>query len=182
MQPAHKNTTGTTRITVIIGKDRCLWWLKVGFRTVYWLQHSHYQYGCKHLHGKVCRMQQEIRFAAYNPCQRVVLVLLQSRNPRRETCGWHFLSTKFPLNETELKKVGRPPKINPTVFRCSVNFNAAEQSALQTIHEKSGIDSLSAFVKMRIFGKLSRLFRWTATHVSSLTSCHPSTPVIVQWR
>lgn len=56
------------------------------------------------------------------------------------------------------KKAGRHPKIDPTVFRCSVNFNAAEHAAFQTMHEKSGIDSLSAFVKMRIFGKPFKVF------------------------
>ena len=55
------------------------------------------------------------------------------------------------------KKAGRHPKIDPTVFRCSVNFNAHEQVALQTMHEKSGIESLSAFVKMQIFGKPFRI-------------------------
>ncbi|WP_150980706.1 plasmid mobilization protein [Heminiphilus faecis] len=51
------------------------------------------------------------------------------------------------------KKAGRHPKIDPTAFRCSVNFTAKEHSLLQTMHEKSGIDSLSAFIKMQVFGK-----------------------------
>ena len=55
------------------------------------------------------------------------------------------------------KKAGRHPKIDPTVFRCSVNFNAQEHATLQTMHEKSGIESLSAFVKMQIFGKPFRV-------------------------
>ena len=47
---------------------------------------------------------------------------------------------------------GRPPKINATTFRCSVNFTATEQAQLMTMQEKSGIASLSAFIKMRVFG------------------------------
>lgn len=56
------------------------------------------------------------------------------------------------------KKAGRHPKINPTVFRCSVNFNASEHIALQAMHEKSGVDSLSAFIKMQLFGKPFKVF------------------------
>lgn len=56
------------------------------------------------------------------------------------------------------KKAGRHPKIDTTVFRCSVNFNAAEHAAFQTMHEQSGVDSISAFVKMRIFGKPFKVF------------------------
>lgn len=55
-------------------------------------------------------------------------------------------------------KAGRHPKIDSTVFRCSVNFNAAEHAAFQTMHEQSGVDSISAFVKMRIFGKPFKVF------------------------
>ncbi|WP_289873502.1 MobA protein [Bacteroides acidifaciens] len=51
------------------------------------------------------------------------------------------------------KKAGRPHKVDPTAFRCSVNFTASEQAAVQTMHEKSGVESLSAFIKMQIFGK-----------------------------
>jgi len=56
------------------------------------------------------------------------------------------------------KKAGRHPKINPTVFRCSVNFNATEHIALQSMHEKSGVGSLSAFIKMQLFGKPFKVF------------------------
>lgn len=56
-----------------------------------------------------------------------------------------------------LKKAGRHPKVDPAVFRCSVNFNAHEHASLQTMHEKSGIESLSAFVKMQLFGKPFRV-------------------------
>ena len=53
---------------------------------------------------------------------------------------------------------GRPPKINATAFRCSVNFTATEHAQLLTMQEKSGIASLSAFIKMRVFGKPFKVF------------------------
>lgn len=56
------------------------------------------------------------------------------------------------------KKTGRHPKIDATAFRCSVNFSASEHAALRTMHEQSGIESLSAFVKMRIFSKPFKVF------------------------
>lgn len=67
--------------------------------------------------------------------------------------------TKFyPKMKQNFKKAGRHPKVNPTVFRCSVNFNATELIALQSMHEKSGVDSLSAFIKMQLFGKPFKVF------------------------
>ena len=56
------------------------------------------------------------------------------------------------------KKAGRHPKIDPTAFRCSVNFSASEQALLLSMHDKSGISSLSAFIKMQIFGKPFKVF------------------------
>lgn len=56
------------------------------------------------------------------------------------------------------KKSGRHPKIDPTAFRCSVNFSASEQALLLSMHDKSGISSLSAFIKMQIFGKPFKVF------------------------
>lgn len=90
------------------------------------------------------------------------LQLLQSRN--RQTKPAVQLYPIFnPLNprcfmKQNFKKAGRHPKIDATAFRCSVNFTASEHSSLQTMHEQSGIESLSAFVKMRIFGKPFKVF------------------------
>lgn len=53
---------------------------------------------------------------------------------------------------------GRSHKINSTAFRCSVNFTATEQAQLMTMHEKSGIASLSAFIKMRGFNTPFKVF------------------------
>jgi len=56
------------------------------------------------------------------------------------------------------KKAGRHPKIDATVFRCSVNFSAAEKARLLDMHEQSGVESLSAFIKMQLFGKPFKVF------------------------
>lgn len=49
---------------------------------------------------------------------------------------------------------GRHKKADPsTAFRCSVNFTASEQARLLEMQEKTGIASLSAFIKMQLFGK-----------------------------
>lgn len=49
---------------------------------------------------------------------------------------------------------GRHKKADPsTAFRCSVNFTASEQSQLLAMQQQSGIESLSAFIKMQVFGK-----------------------------
>lgn len=51
------------------------------------------------------------------------------------------------------KRSGRPPKIDVTTFRCSVNFNASEEAVVKNMHEQSGVESLSAFIKMKLFDK-----------------------------
>ena len=49
---------------------------------------------------------------------------------------------------------GRHKKTDPsTAFRCSVNITASEQARIHDMQEKSGIESLSAFIKMQVFGK-----------------------------
>ena len=55
-------------------------------------------------------------------------------------------------------KGGRPPKIGATAFRCSVNFTAAEKASLLAMQERSGVESLSAFIKMQLFGKPFKVF------------------------
>ena len=56
------------------------------------------------------------------------------------------------------RKAGRHPKIDTTAFRCSVNFTASEHALFQTLHEKSGVSSLSSFIKMQLFGKPFKVF------------------------
>ena len=80
----------------------------------------------------------------------------------KRTCGAVTHFAYYPLNSVNMKQKfnsgGRPPKINSTAFRCSVNFTATELAQLLTMQEKSGIASLSAFIKTRIFGKSFKVF------------------------
>lgn len=52
----------------------------------------------------------------------------------------------------------RKPKLDPTVFRCTVNFNAQEHARLIAMHERSGVESMAAFIKMQFFGKPFKVF------------------------
>lgn len=57
------------------------------------------------------------------------------------------------MNQNNSRR-GWHKKLNPsTAFRCSVNFTATEQSELLAMHDKSGVASLSSFIKMQIFGR-----------------------------
>ncbi|MDE6823557.1 MAG: hypothetical protein K2J27_02370 [Duncaniella sp.] len=55
-------------------------------------------------------------------------------------------------------KGGRPPKIEATAFRCSVNFSATEQAQLLAMYEKTGAYSLSSFIKEQVFQKPFKVF------------------------
>ncbi len=50
------------------------------------------------------------------------------------------------MNQKNYRNAGRHPKLDPTVYRCSVNFNAVEQSQLQAMHEKSGVEDRKSVV------------------------------------
>lgn len=56
------------------------------------------------------------------------------------------------------RNAGRHPKIDTTAFRCSVNFTASEQNQFLTMFERSGVNSISAFIKMQMFGKPFKVF------------------------
>ncbi len=80
-----------------------------------------------------------------------LLRLLQSRIRRRMS----LLTTKsrFIMNKN-IYRGGRHKKADPsTAFRCSVNFTASEQARLLAMQEQSSVESLSAFIKMQVFGK-----------------------------
>lgn len=62
------------------------------------------------------------------------------------------------MNKDIPSNAGRRPKIDPITFRCSVNFNAREQAQLESLYEKSGIQSMSAFIKLIIFNKPIKIF------------------------
>lgn len=56
------------------------------------------------------------------------------------------------------RNAGRKPKLDPTVFRCTVNFNAQEHARLIAMHERSGVESMAAFIKMQFFSKPFKVF------------------------
>lgn len=56
------------------------------------------------------------------------------------------------------RHAGRKPKIDPTAYRCTVNFNAQEHAILTAMHEQSGVESMAAFIKMQFFGKPFKVF------------------------
>lgn len=55
-------------------------------------------------------------------------------------------------------KGGRPPKIEATAFRCSVNFSASEQAQLLAMYENTVAYSLSSFIKAQVFQKPFKVF------------------------
>ena len=52
------------------------------------------------------------------------------------------------------RNAGRKPKLDPTVFRCTVNFNAQEHARLVAMHEQSGVESMASFIKMQFFSQI----------------------------
>ena len=48
---------------------------------------------------------------------------------------------------------GRKPKLNPSVFRYSVNFTASENAKFLAQFEQSGAKSISQFIASRIFNR-----------------------------
>lgn len=56
------------------------------------------------------------------------------------------------------RKAGRKPKIDTAVFRCSVNFTATEKATLMSMYDKVQVESMSAFIKMILFGKPFKVF------------------------
>lgn len=56
------------------------------------------------------------------------------------------------------RNAGRKPKPDPTVYRCTVNFNAQEHASLMAMFERSGTESMASFIKMQFFGKPFKVF------------------------
>lgn len=56
------------------------------------------------------------------------------------------------------RNAGRKPKLDPTAYRCTVNFNAQEYSRLLAMHEQSGVESMAAFIKMQFFSRSFKVF------------------------
>ena len=86
--------------------------------------------------------------------------MLQSRRPFDNPAERSYPQSYIyglPMTENR-QKAGRKPKIDTTVFRCSVNFTASEQAMLMAMHDKVQVDSMSAFIKMVLFSKPFKVF------------------------
>lgn len=53
---------------------------------------------------------------------------------------------------------GRPHKINPSVHRYIVRFDAAENTVFQSLFDKSGAVNKAAFIKSILLGKPFKVF------------------------
>lgn len=53
---------------------------------------------------------------------------------------------------------GRPPKLNPAVYRYVVRFDAAENSAFLAMFDKAQALNKASFIKNLIFGKPFKVF------------------------
>lgn len=73
------------------------------------------------------------------------------------------------------KKEGRPSKIDPAIYRFSVNFSAVEHARFLTLFEQSGLLSKAAFIKARVFNESFRVVKTdqgTLEYVARLTTFH----------
>ena len=71
----------------------------------------------------------------------------------------------------EEKKGGRKPKLNPAVFRYTVNFDAVEHARFLTLFEQSGLQSKSQFIAARVFSEDFRIFRHQTHGIISTVPC-----------
>ena len=78
-------------------------------------------------------------------------------------------------NKQKRKKGGRNPKIDPAVYRYSVNFTGVEHAQFLTLFEQSGLQSKAQFIAARVFDeefKVVKIDRSTLEYVTKLTSFH----------
>lgn len=76
---------------------------------------------------------------------------------------------------------GRPHKINPSVHRYVVRFDAAENTVFLSLFDKSGAVNKAAFIKSVLLGNLSRFLLSMKTHGFSLTNYPLSIPTTARW-
>ena len=68
-------------------------------------------------------------------------------------------STKFiPEMKQNFNQGGRPHKINPSVYRYVVRFDAAENTVFLSLFDKSGAVNKAAFIKNVLLGKPFKVF------------------------
>ncbi|WP_133166452.1 MobA protein [Paramuribaculum intestinale] len=83
---------------------------------------------------------------------------MENRLTPAATSVWKSAITEFHYMSKSSCKGGRPPKIEATEFRCSVNFSASEHARLLSMYEKSGAYSMSSFIKAQVFQKPFKVF------------------------
>lgn len=83
---------------------------------------------------------------------------LENLSTSATASAWQSAMPFFFYMGNNSNKGGRPPKIEATAFRCSVNFSAREHAALQTMFERSGAYSMSSFIKNFLFQKPFKVF------------------------
>lgn len=83
---------------------------------------------------------------------------LENLSTPAATSAWQSAIATYYFMSKYSSKGGRPPKIEGTEFRCSVNFSAREHARLLGMYEKTGAYSMSSFIKMQIFQKPFKVF------------------------
>lgn len=63
------------------------------------------------------------------------------------------------MKTTKNKRGGRPPKDDPATKRFMVNFNNEEYLQFLSMHEESGVKSISAFIKARVFNETFKVIK-----------------------
>lgn len=76
---------------------------------------------------------------------------------------------------------GRPHKINPSVHRYVVRFDAAENTVFLSLFDKSGAVNKAAFIKSVLLGKPFKVFVVDENTRISLTNCPLSIPTTAHW-
>lgn len=111
--------------------------------------------------SKVCYPLHETPFAADNHCSPRVQFSAKAGEPfqRLRQPQYGNLRCLFLIFMGKYSnKGGRPPQIEATEFRCSVNFSAREHAALLNMFEQSGAYSMSSFIKNFLFQKPFKVF------------------------
>ena len=63
------------------------------------------------------------------------------------------------MNQEGRVKGERTPKLDPAIYRYSVNLTSVEHAKFLTLYEQTGVYSKSAFIKARIFNESFRVVK-----------------------
>lgn len=110
--------------------------------------------------SKVCCGALEINSVPHNPCSPRVWFSAKVGEPFN-ACGSFSMAIRDGLY-TKMSKFsthgGRKPKVDPSVNRYVVRFNAEENARFLAMFEKSGADNKAAFIKHFLFQKPFKVF------------------------